>query len=90
MYKVYFRFYEVHDLTSICLVSSNVTTEDLVELLPLVHIPVNNFFFNHSEISISSRLKMFFTGRSLNRYLKFVNSHSDSNVSFMIDKVIRF
>lgn len=89
MYKVYFRFYEVHDMASICLVSSNVTTEDLVELLPLVHIPINNFFFNHSEISISSRLKMFFTGRYYMRYLLFVNKHSDNNVCFMIDKITR-
>lgn len=89
MYKVYFRFYSKVDFTQIRLVSSNVTTENLVELLPLVHIPINNFFFDHSEITICSRLKMFFTERNLKRYLRFVNMNSESDVCFMIDKILK-
>lgn len=89
MYKVYFKFYNVHDLIHISIVSSNVTTEDLVELLPLVHVPINNFFFNHTELPIATRLKMFFTERNLKRYLNFVNLNSECNVCFMIDKILK-
>lgn len=89
MYKVYFRFYNVHDLSQISIVSSNVTTEDILELLPLVHVPINNFFYNHTDVPIASRLKMLFTERNLKRYLKFVNLNSECNVCFMIDKILK-
>lgn len=89
MYKVYFRFYNVHELSQIRIVGINVTTEVLVELLPFVHVPINNFFYNDTEVPIASRLKILFSDRDLIRYLRFVNVNSECNVCFMIDKILK-
>lgn len=89
MYTVYFKFYNAHDLNNIKIVSTHATTEDVVELLPLVHIPINNFFCNHSDMTIATRLKKFFKERNLINYLVFVNENYESNVCFMIDKILK-
>lgn len=89
MYKVHFTIYNAHDLTQIRLVSTNVTTQDLIELLPLVHISFNNFYSSYLEVPIYSHLRMFFTGRTLIRYLRFINSNHDSDICFIIDKISR-
>ena len=85
MYTVKLMFYLGHPLQSECFILTELTNNDCINLLWHNNHYLNERFYNHTDESIASFIKMYFREKQVVRYLQFIEENGAHNVRMFVE-----